>query len=594
MSFAAPITIAKAIGDISRGNYVLPAIQREFVWSAGQIERLFDSLMRGYPFGSFLFWQIRPENLEEFQFYRFMDRYHQRDERHNQPLNLKGRHESVIAVLDGQQRLTALNIGLRGTYANKLPYYNWSSDHAFPERRLCLNLIGSADEESEMAFEFRMLRMDNEVTEQLTDGGKYWFPVSKILDFEKGFEAYKYCIRRGLTEDGETFAGDTLAELHSVIHEKRLINYFLEEEQNLDKVLNIFIRVNSGGTVLSYSDMLLSIATAQWEEKDARKEVYNLVDSLNDIGEGFNFSKDFILKSSLVLSDAQAIEFRVNSFNRQNMLNIEAQWEGIKQALLQTTRLLYSWGFNSQTLVSTNAVIPLAYYLYKKGNHPTFIEAGQFQEDRKKMLRWLQIALLKRVFSGTPDNVLRQIRRAMAGKNNSFPAEDIYTALRGTAKSMDFVRADLEGLLNYRYQEKYTFSVLAMLYPWLKFDQKFHLDHIFPRSKFSEKHLREQGIPEDQWQFYWDNRDSLANLQLLQGIPNQEKSDKAFEEWLMGYCPEPEDLTSYRMLHLIPDVPISFDNFPEFIQAREKLLLERLAEILGVELGDDDLDTPTT
>ena len=78
MGFQMPITIAKVVEEIQANRYVLPAIQREFVWSAEQIERLFDSLMRGYPIGSFLFWKIDPGSLESFQFYRFMGWFHQR------------------------------------------------------------------------------------------------------------------------------------------------------------------------------------------------------------------------------------------------------------------------------------------------------------------------------------------------------------------------------------------------------------------------------------------------------------------------------------------------------------------------------------
>ena len=51
-------TIGDALGRIQNKSYVLPAIQREFVWKPEQIERLFDSLMQGYPFGTFLFWKV--------------------------------------------------------------------------------------------------------------------------------------------------------------------------------------------------------------------------------------------------------------------------------------------------------------------------------------------------------------------------------------------------------------------------------------------------------------------------------------------------------------------------------------------------------
>ena len=85
MGFETPITIQKAINEIKSNKYVLPAIQREFVWKAEQIENLFDSLTRGYPIGSFLFWKVTPDRIGDFQFYHFMNRYHERDYRHNEP-----------------------------------------------------------------------------------------------------------------------------------------------------------------------------------------------------------------------------------------------------------------------------------------------------------------------------------------------------------------------------------------------------------------------------------------------------------------------------------------------------------------------------
>ena len=58
MPFQTPITIATALERMHRHEYVLPAIQREFVWGPDRICTLFDSLMRGYPVGSLLFWHV--------------------------------------------------------------------------------------------------------------------------------------------------------------------------------------------------------------------------------------------------------------------------------------------------------------------------------------------------------------------------------------------------------------------------------------------------------------------------------------------------------------------------------------------------------
>ena len=236
MGFEKPTTIGKVIEGIQSNDYVLPAIQREFVWDAEQIEKLFDSLLRGYPIGSFLFWDVEPEHLGEFQFYRFMDNYHQRDLKRNLPINLKGRPTSVRAVLDGQQRLTALSIGLRGWYAEKLPYYRWDSDHAFPKRRLYLNLLGPAEDDIEFRYDFKMLR---EKDVESADESKFWFLVGDILEFDDFEEIIDYCLDHDLMHGGSKFPHHTLVELWRVIKEKPLINFFLEEQQDLDKVLNM-------------------------------------------------------------------------------------------------------------------------------------------------------------------------------------------------------------------------------------------------------------------------------------------------------------------------------------------------------------------
>lgn len=120
MAFQTPVTIRKALEHISRDDYVLPAIQREVVWRPDQIVRLFDSLVQGYPIGSFLFWKVGRDHCKEYVFYKFMTHYHQRDLRHLERYELFEPRD-ITGVLDGQQRLTALNIGLRGTHAEKLP-----------------------------------------------------------------------------------------------------------------------------------------------------------------------------------------------------------------------------------------------------------------------------------------------------------------------------------------------------------------------------------------------------------------------------------------------------------------------------------------
>jgi uncharacterized protein with ParB-like and HNH nuclease domain len=531
--------------------------------------------MRGYTIGSFLFWNVAKDKTKDFQFYEFIREYHERDNTHNPKANVTG-EESITAILDGQQRLTALYIALKGTYAYKIPRKRWENDDAFPKRKLYLNLL-SKSKEFDLLYDFSFLT-DEEANKR--DKNTFWFEVGKIIEFESLRDINKFLRDNGLIES--EFAEECLFRLYEVITEERVINYYLETSQELDKVLNIFIRVNSGGTQLSYSDLLLSIATAQWKTKDAREEITRFVDDINRIGEGFEFNKDFVLKSCLVLSDLTDIAFKVDNFNTENMHKIEEKWDSITKSLRIAIELVSSFGYNYQTLTSANAIIPIAYYILKKGNPDNFTQSSVFKEDRERIRKWFTISLIKRAFSGQPDNVLRPIRSIIKQTSDVFPFKEIVDKFKGTNKSIIFTDDDIENLLYSKYGQGHTFSILALLYPTLDFKNRFHQDHIFPRSFFKISKLRKIGIDENKWDFYLENCDYIGNLQLLEGLPNEEKSNKDFKEWLEETYPDEEERKEFMKKHLIPqNISLDFNNFEEFIKERNKLIVQKLKEVLS-------------
>ena len=88
------------------------------------------------------------------------------------------------------------------------------------------------------------------------------------------------------------------------------------------------------------------------------------------------------------------------------------------------------------------------------------------------------------------------------------------------------------------------------------------------------------GIEDEDIEFYMNNFNSLANLQLLEGVPNQEKSGKDFDNWLTEKYPSKADRKDYMTKHYIPDVDLSLSNFPEFIEKREKMLVKAFKKLL--------------
>ena len=580
MSFQTPITIKKALNEISRNKYLLPSIQREFVWDTNQIEVLFDSIMQNFPINSFLFWKVFDERVTDYKFYKFITDYHERDNYRNDVYNTSGENE-IIAILDGQQRLTSLYIGLKGSYTYKEPRKRWDNDLAFQKRKLYLNIL-SKSKDIDKKYDFKFLT-ENESKDN--DNNTLWFKVGDILNIKSPYDLNSFVFDKqeelGISSNKSRYALDTLMRLHDTVNNKASINYFLEEDQSLDKVLNIFIRVNSGGTSLSYSDLLLSIASAQWKKKDAREEITKFVDEINSIGDGFNFNKDFVLKSCLVLSGIQNISFKVDNFNQKNMLKIESLWDNIKESIRLSVLLAESFGYNRDTLTSNYALIPIAIYINKLGNQKNFIDSPKFEIDRKNIFKFLIISLLKRLFGGQPDNVLKPIRDIINENQLSFPINEIKDKFKGTNKSLSFDNEDIDSLFDYKYNQAYTYSILALLYPSLSFKNKFHKDHIYPKSIFTSKNLDSLGLNKDDMEFYLGNFDFLSNLQLLEGLHNIDKSNKDFKEWLDSNFTDNEDKKSYMKKNYIPsNIDLSLNNFPEFIEERQKLIRNYLIKVL--------------
>src|SRR5690554_2716005 len=586
MAYEKPITIKEAITSISEQEFILPAIQREFVWNTRQIEMLFDSIMRDYPISTFLFWHVKAEHVNRFKFYRFLPYFHQRDKRHNDPAELSITKDRR-AVLDGQQRLTSLYLGLKGSYAYKLNRYNWKSDHAFPKRHLYINLL-SAAEDNEMLYDFRFLS-DEELNHFKSNfSSKYhWFKVGDILDYTGLIQLMNYITKNSLADSSKfsdeqiDFASNTLSNLYEKFNDKELINFYLEKSEELDKVLHIFIRVNSGGTKLSYSDLLLSIATAQWKDKDAREVIHKFVDSVNSIDPGFNINKDLVLKSCLVLADLD-VKFNVDNFSSENMQVIENQWDSISTAINISFQLIASFGFDSKTLTAYNAVIPIAYFLKKSGIGEEVLHSNLHQQNRANIKEWLIRALLRKVFGGTPDNLYPTYRKIIAETLGTFPLEELIIKYKGSNKSLSFDEDTIDNLLNTQYGSAFAYMVLSLLYP-LNHNYKFHQDHMHPKKFFTHKALKKMGYDDVKVEDYMSRFNSLGNLQLIQETQNLEKNATPLVEWLSNTISGAE-LSNYKQLHYIPmENDLSMDSFLEFYEERRKMLKAKLMQLLKVE-----------
>jgi hypothetical protein len=574
------MTIKQTLDRVHKHEFVLPAIQREFVWQQEQICRLFDSLMQGYPFGTFLLWKVEAENSSNFKFYDFVRNYHQRDRPHCEPL--QDLHEKVTAVLDGQQRLTALNIGLSGSMAVKLPRKRKDNPHAYPESHLYLDLLYSA-EPDEDGDQYRFEFLTREQIEKSDTETSCWFKVSDILKTETGAPMLEWVNSR-LQQDQTTHAFGVLDQLYRVIHTNQTVAHYEEESQDLTTVLNIFIRMNSGGTQLSYSDLLLSIAVAQWEKRDARTEIHELVDEINRQKGDFDFSQDLVLKAGLLLNDINKVAFKVENFNRENMSKLEDNWVEVRRSLLLAARLISTLGFDGKTLRAKSALLPIAYYIHLRGLDDAYLTTTKHAEDRKKIQMWLIKSLLKSsgIWGSGLDTLLTALRDIIRDHGqNGFPLTLIEEGMKRRGKGLDYENEEIEDLLDSGYNDTRTFSLLALLFPFADLNNQFHIDHIFPRSRFTKRDLRKENLSEDNIERFIAVRDGLANLQLLEGPVNTEKMAKLPAQWLEERYPDQEDRKSYTDKHRMGAVPENIADFGDFYESRKNRLREIINDLLG-------------
>ena len=584
-------TIKDTLRSVQNSTYVLPAIQREFVWKPEQIARLFDSLMQGYPFGTFLYWKVEKANSSRYKFYGFVCNYHERDNPHCPPLPIFHDND-LTAVLDGQQRLTALNIGLCGSMAWRLPYGRKNSPTAYPVRHLYLDLLADRRDSSESGeiYRFEFLTEDSADSD---DPKECWFKVSDILGMRSGPEILAWLNAR-LPQDETTQAFTTLDQLYQVVHNKTSISFYEEKSQDLEKVLNIFIRMNSGGTVLSYSDLLLSIAVAQWTG-DARAEIHTLVDELNATGDGFNFSKDLVLKAGLMIAEIGNVGFKVENFNRENMGILERRWPDVKNSLKVTVQLLASYGFNEKTLRADSAILPLAYYVCHRKLDSTYITKRSYASDRAAVRTWLMRSFLKAsgIWGSGLDTLLTALRETIKEHgSDGFPTDALHVLMVRRGKSLLFGDEEVSELVEMQYGDKRLFAMLALLFPFVDVRNHFHIDHVFPKSKFTTRRLKQAGVPDEDTDDFQEMVNSLPNLQLLEGSENIEKLAAMPADWMKRAFPNPNDesnKTNYCKNHLLGEVPESLRKFRTFYATRREALQSRIVEMVAAKESDANL-----
>jgi hypothetical protein len=544
------------------GGFWLPNIQRPFVWYEDQIARLFDSIMREYPISTLLVWKTK----EEVKHRKFIDNF--LPDLKLSSFYVPDNTRSKMMVLDGQQRLQSLFIGLRGSYFGRELYFD------------VLSGVMSAPEDIRYRFGFRdvanatwpwvkfkdIVFQNNKLPGEIAEALIQLAP-SPISDSDRRV------VGRNVERARQEFVNDdniTFQELDGIDN---------PDAYQLDDIVEIFIRANSGGTKLGKSDLLFSLLTSSWDAADGEMESL-----LEDLNQGnFSFDRDFVLKSCLSVLGKGA-RYEVDKFrDGKTKEDIISKWPELSVAIKDVRDLLVTKTYirSDKAMPSYLALIPLIYFRY---HFP-----AQFGTN-ENLAKYLLRVLTTGVFGGSPDNLIDKLVRNI-DEQADFVLTEIFGVIRADQRSLDISP-------NVIFEQYYGSRSIHLFFNLWYRDFNYapalgangpEVDHIFPQSLLKTvKDLNPDSGKRNILHYRAEHRDQIANCMLLTADENgfSGKCAKPPSEWFAASrFASTAAQEQYLSMHLIPKDPAlwKLDRYDDFIEARKELIREKFSYMLQNE-----------
>lgn len=558
---------------LSKSNLILPALQRDYVWKTKDICKLFDSLMQEYPINTMMIWQVSNIASQPIAFYDFLPANHI-EGTHNTSFNAKKYAHSAgnifDVVIDGQQRITSLLVGLTGSYKTpkaKNPSYLYLRLDA-----PCTN--------SEMKYDFQFLTVNKVAS--LQKNGEVWFKVADVMTPD--FNAIGTLNQLGVLDND--YAQVTINKLWALISNNNVINYYNITSNNIDDVLEIFVRTNSGGYTLKKGDLLMSALTVNWANAGyligAREYVESIIDDVKKIG--YKVDKDWVFNAFLMLTK-QNMALNVSAFMSGNVAqDVYNNNVDIHDAIIAAFNLVKSFHLLEKGLTTKLAVIPIVYYLYTlKLTKTAILSTNSMKVVYDDIRHFLFRAILHNLFEARTPDTLKDIRSIIDAKASKslYPFADIMSKF----PQLNVTRSDIQSLLETKKAD--AFPVLNIIYA-LGYDHginthipcqiDYEVDHIHPKTKFQPSVLATMSFstPNDQMRANDGvTFDTVLNLELLDPSTNKSKNGEELDKWMAGVSSL--DRSRLPKEHFFDGLPFGMSDFDSFVSGREKKLRQALS-----------------
>jgi len=561
-----PYRISDIVIDIDEEKFVLPVIQRSLVWTEEKMELLYDTVLKGNSFGGIMVIDEDKESKPLFSYRPFT-----KDGNFIESKEVKKLRQQQSFVIDGQQRLQSFYIGLKGSINGKELYFDLFSDY-------------------NSLFEFKFEKNEKDLpktSKEIEDRviTKYfWYPAKELLRMLKDTDdeeivAEEIISNNDIEEKNEKdhIGKNIKAFYKNIISSESLgiskvtINKKLPEIDNRQRIVELFRRLNDGGTKLSSFDLVASILKGfSWEMESFLRE---MLQDNEDIG----LSQENLIKLIFLLQDnynkeMASIEASDAQFAIDNKDKIKATIMALKK-FLKNARLYEYYKDENRSFIP---LFFIAYHLFHKDINNQQLENyfDNFEtsnEDFPLIKQWIFHSLLNGVFRSRGagwipyrTGIKKILETIKEYKNQKFPIRELFDVYinHPITFNTDYLTND-----NFDKLDDLDSSFIYYLI-YGKAIRTNDIDHIMPKSILEKKKYDLHDI------------NSIKNYQLLDSGTNRgDKNAKSFFEWISNpkYVKNKEE---YLKIHLIPTNEEFWEekNFKDFIEERRKLIIEKIRQ----------------
>lgn len=533
------------ISDIEKGLIKIPQFQRDFVWDLTKSANLMDSIVKGYPIGTFIFWKTK-ERLRSIRNIGGVEL----------PEPIAG--DFVYFVLDGQQRLTSLFASLKGITIQREN--------------------GNEDDYSKMYLDLEASEDD----------------LIVILDIENR-NSKSYIRLTDLLYGGLTLLASYPVEYHSKIDEyrKRIESYLFSvislKEATLDVATEVFTRINVGGKPLTLFEIMVAKTFDAEKKFDLSEKFQELIERLRPLNYE-TISDATVLQCISIFIKKDCTRKEILKLNKSEFIDAWEKGIGAIEAAIEYFISYYRIPV-SQLLPYNALIVPFAYFFYHNMDKPTGAKQKYLQD------YFWRCALSGRFSSSVETKLGQDVKRIDAILNEELPKYDwtIDISEEGIINHGWFSagRSYIKAILCiYAYQQPKSFndgSLVNISNYWLKQANSKNYHHFFPKAYLAKQNT----------DFFHVNH--IANITIVDDFLNKrEIGAKSPAVYMRKFIKQNEDIETTMKSHLINDLEafgILENDYDRFFEKRiiaihkelkKRIILQDSDEITKVSLPSNE------